>query len=210
MRIALTLARHPFRNRSLFWIAISSLAAVGTVALLLVLARAATVGTATAAEREKIGKQEATIKDLEGRLDELARARGSAVFTDDDRRALDQARMLIAERSFSWSRLFHDLEQVVPEKVRLTSISVGSIEGEGVDRVVTILISGHGQDIDQMSALLANFDRTGGRFTADPVENGPNAETSDFAFTVLVQYRPEIAPDQPADAIAAVETRTDG
>ncbi|HQR39297.1 MAG TPA: hypothetical protein PLF26_12970 [Blastocatellia bacterium] len=211
MRIDLNLAKHPFRNRSLFWIVVASVFAVGGAALLVTLARAATVGADTAAEREKIAKQESTIKDLQGRLDELARAKGAAIFTIDDRHALDQARTLIVERSFSWSRLFHDLEAVVPERVRLTSVSVGAIEGEGKDRVVTILISGHGQDIDQMSALLANFDKTGGRFSADPVENGPDADTTDFVFTVLVQYRPDIAVgDAAADTIAAVETRTDG
>src|SRR4051812_16034624 len=114
MRIDLNLAKDPFRNRSLFWLGMTAALLVALTAFLLATTRAATVGAETSRLQDEVRTQEETIKTLEGQIGEISDAKANAVFSDDDRRALDDARTLLNERSFSWSRLFADLEPYVP------------------------------------------------------------------------------------------------
>lgn len=210
MRIDLNLARQPFRNRSIFWIVMGAAFLVAGATLLAVLARMATVGADTASMRDKVEKQERTIGDLEARLAELKREKGLAVFSDLDRKQLDEARLIINQRSFSWTRLLGDLERTMPGATRVTSIDVVSMEGEGAGRVITLSLSGKAHDFNQLTALLASFDKSGGRFTAEPVVNGPSDDASEYEFTVLLSYRPDIAVPEPVETAAAAEETANG
>lgn len=192
MRIDLNLARDPFRNRSVFWLGLTAAYLVAFTAFMIVVARAAHVGTDAEQQREERTKQEATIKELESRLADITAVEGQAIFPETDRQALDDARELLTQRSFSWSRLLGDLEPNVPAGSKLTSIEFKEITGEGANRVATLTITGKGKDFGQLEAFIANLDGTGGRFTAEPVENGPDDQTSEFIFTAQVQYRPAI------------------
>lgn len=206
MHIDLNLAKSPFRNRSLFWLGMTAILLVALTAFLLVVTRAASVNTDTGTLREQLDKQEATIKDLQTQVDEIQNAKASTVFSDVDRRALDDARKLLIQRSFSWSRLFGDLEPSVPTNVKLTAIEVEDFAGDGPNRTATLLITGRGKDFGQLSTFMANLDSTGGRFSADPVENGPVNESPEFEFVVRVRYRPFIGVET---APAPAEAKTD-
>lgn len=206
MHIDLNLAKNPFRNRSLFWLGMTAVLLVALTAFLLVVTRAASVNSDTGALREQLDKQESTIKDLETQVGDIQNAKASTVFSDVDRRALDDARKLLVQRSFSWSRLFGDLEPNVPTNVKLTAIEVEDFSGDGSNRTATLLITGRGKDFGQLSAFIANLDATGGRFGADPVQNGPLNDSPEFEFILRVQYRPFIGVEP---APAASETKTD-
>ncbi len=205
MHIDLNLAKNPFRNRSLFWLGMTAVLLIALTAFLLVVTRAAGVNTDTGTLREQLDKQEATIKDLESHVDEIQNAKASTVFSDVDRRALDDARKLLVQRSFSWSRLFGDLEPNVPTNVKLTAIEVEDFAGDGPNRTATLLIKGRGKDFGQLSAFMANLDATGGRFAADPVSNGPVNDSQDFEFSLLVRYRPFVGVE-PVPAPAEAKT----
>ena len=200
MRIDLNLARDPFRNRSLFWLAMGAAYLVAFTVLIAVVARAARVGGESEALRDQRAKQEKSIKDLEAQLGAIAEAQGQAVFSDTDRQALDDARELLNARSFSWSRLLNDLEPYVPAQAKLTSINITNLSGEGPDRVATLTIAGRGKDFGQMGLFIANLDRSGGRFRAEPVENGPDEMTQEFTFTIAVRYQPTAGVAAPAPA----------
>ncbi len=210
MRIDLNLSREPFRNRTAFWLVVGCSYALVLIALVVVLARAGAVGADTAALNDEKTKQNAVIADLEAKISEMKAAESKALFTDADRRALDEARALLERKSVGWSRLLGDLEPYVPVRSKLTNIEIVGFEGSGSSLVVRLKLSGTGRDIDQMTTFLARLDGSGGKFAAEPVENGPIAESSDFSFTIDVRYRPTVTADGGAVAVGDAGERTDG
>lgn len=198
MHIELNLAKEPFRNRSVFWLAMAAGYLVALTALLVVLTYAGAVGADTEELRAEAATQQETIAELERRVEEIKQERSTAVFTPEDRQALDDARLLINKKTFSWTRLFNDLEPFVPRDAKLTNIAINSIEGDGASRVVTMTIAGRGKSFSQMGAFIANLDGSGGRFSAEPVSNGPDQQSQEFMFTINVRYRPgvSVAPAQ--------------
>ena len=205
MRIDLNLSKEPFRNRSAFWLIVTGSYVLVLISLVFVLARAGAVGADTAALMDETAKQTAVIAELEATIAEMKAAEGRALFTDADRRALDDARVLLERKSVAWSRLLGDLEPYVPERAKLTGIQIIGFEGSGTSLVVRLQISGTGKDIDQMTTFLSRLDGSGGRFAADPVENGPVTDSNDFEFSIDVLYRPTVAPQavEEAQAMAA-------
>lgn len=193
-----------------FWLVVSCSYALVLIALVVVLARAGAVGADTAALNDEKTKQNAVIADLEARIAEMKAAQSKALFTDADRRALDEARGLLERKSIGWSRLLGDLEPYVPVRSKLTNIEIVGFEGSGASLVVRLQLSGTGRDIDQMTTFLARLDGSGGKFAAEPIENGPIPESSDFSFTIDVRYRPTVTEDSAAVAVGNGGERTDG
>ena len=198
MRIELNLARDPFRNRSVFWLGMAAAFLVAITALAVVVTRAAHRSADKAGLRDEIAEQEKTLKSLQSQMDEITTVQGQAVFSNGDRRALDDARELLNQRIFSWSRLLGELEPSVPTKARITSIAITDVAGEGADRVVTLSIEGRAKEFGQLGEFLANLDRTGGRFDADPLSNGPDEQTGEYTFTLTARYRPALGASVPA------------
>lgn len=210
MRTDLNLSSDPFRNRTAFWLVVSGGYLLVLITLVIVLARAGAVGADTAALTDEAAKQAATINGLETQITELKEAQSSALFTDGDRRALDDARKILERKSVGWSRLLGDLEPYVPERARLTGIQIVGFEGTGPSIVVRLQITGTGRDIDQMTTFLARLDGSGGKFDSDPIENGPKPDSSDFAFTIDVRYRPTVTVDAAAVSSVVAGERADG
>lgn len=192
MRIDLNLAKEPFRNRTLFWLVVGIAYVVAFAVLMFAVARAANVGAGASALREKIDKQEKTISDLEAQIAEIKRERGQAVFLPTDRIALDDARQLLTRRSFSWSRLLGDLEPNVPSAAKITSIEISKLSGTAPNVEVALAITGVGQNYAQMSEFLGRLDRTGGRFSAEPVSIGQTSDGLGYEFTITAVYRPNV------------------
>jgi Tfp pilus assembly protein PilN len=200
MRTDLNLAKDPFRNRSLFWLGLTAAYLVAFMALVVVVARAAHVGADTEALRDKRAEQLKTIEQLESRVGEISDVQAHTVFSEGDRRALDDARELLTERAFSWSRLLSDLEPNVPAGAKLSGIEIAETETEtaGAERVIVLRIQGRAKDFGQLSQFIANLDRTGGRFRAEPLENGLAGEGSEFEFSLEARYRPNVGTAVPA------------
>lgn len=188
----LNLSSEPFRNRSLFWIGIGFAYVLAVTALLIVIGRAGAVDADSGLLAEEAEKQHKTIADLEKQLSDIKDEKSRAVMGDDDRLALDEARLLINQKSVSWSRLFDQLEPYVPERTRLTSITMTGLEGTGDRRVVSIEVMAEAKDYGQMAEFIQKLDGSGGRFDADPVEIAPVDESTDFTFTVTIRYRPGV------------------
>lgn len=200
MYTELNLAKAPFRNRSLFWLGTTAAFLVAFVALALVLARAGAVGADTQTLELEIQKEREAIAALEARIEEAKAEKSRAVFSPQDVEALDDARTLITMKSFSWTRLFNDIEPHLPARSRLTAIQIGAVTGEGSARVVNMTMQGIGQDFGQMGAFIANLDRSGGRFTAEPVSNGQAGPSGEHQFVIRVTYRPGVAAPAAAPA----------
>ena len=211
MYTELNLAKDPFRNRSLFWMGMAAGYLVALVALALVLAQAGAVGADTQTMQLETKQEKEAVAALEAAIAAAKAERSRAVFGEQDLTALADARSLITMKNFSWTKLFNDIEPQVPPGARLTTIAIGAMTGEGASRVVEMVINGTGKDFGQMGAFIANLDRTGGRFLAEPVSNGQSGQGGDFQFAVRVTYRPGFAVQEPQPAPpAAGEEDADG
>lgn len=125
----LNLASKPFKNRTLPYL-------ISLVLLALVVAGAALsfAKWSDVNERNERAKTEITL--LEAQLKEL-NGKGELVqqqLAPEERERLIAAHKLVANKSFGWSRLFADLEAILPGSVSASRISVENVFKDG-DRI---------------------------------------------------------------------------
>jgi Tfp pilus assembly protein PilN len=93
----------------------------------------------------------------------------------------------LAERAFSWSELLDRLERVLPDDVRLISISP-SFNKNGL---VHLTLACVGKTGTSLVKTLDNFNRD--EHFSRPFPNSENETTTGFNFGIGVDYRPTIA-----------------
>lgn len=125
----LNLSSKPFRNRTLPYL---------ISLLLLVLAAAGAIWSFAQLQKANADNERAKtdIAEMEVKLKKL-NDQGESVqqqLTPDQRSRLIAAHKLVANKSFGWSRLFADLEGVLPGSVSASRISVENIFKDG-DRI---------------------------------------------------------------------------
>ena len=125
----LNLSSKPFRNRTLPYL---------ISLLLLVLAAAGAIWSFAQLQKANADNERAKtdIAEMEVKLKKL-NDQGESVqqqLTPDQRSRLIAAHKLVANKSFGWSRLFADLEVVLPGSVSASRISVENIFKDG-DRI---------------------------------------------------------------------------
>jgi Tfp pilus assembly protein PilN len=197
MQLHANLASEPYRNRTPFWLGIAFLFLVTTVAGVAVVARSGAIDADAEQLQADVTNQEKEIADLQQQLADIKAEQQAAVITTADVVALDDARKLINRKSFSWSRLLVELEHYLPSRSRLTSIQVGAVSGTGTERVVQIKLSLEGMEQRQVAEVLMRFDRSGGRFRAEPASIQPSETGPSVTYDLNVQFRPDVAVDLP-------------
>ena len=125
----LNLSTHPFRNRVLPYLAATLLLAVSAVAGVYSLATL----------RENTNKNDLLVAAIKERESEIARLKGEGekvqlLLTPEQKSLLNASHKLVANKTFGWSRLFADLESVMPLSVSASRIAVENIYQDG-DRI---------------------------------------------------------------------------
>jgi Tfp pilus assembly protein PilN len=126
VKTRLNLASQPFRNRALPW-TITAVISITSILALIFIARA-TVQTNAAAQTVQ-----RDVADLQKQTQTLAQrtAEVKSALTPDQVRTLKSAHVLVDRKRFSWSRLFADLEAVLPGDVRVARITVKDVMAQG-------------------------------------------------------------------------------
>jgi len=122
----LNLATRPFRNRTTPYLISLILLAFAVSAGLLSFAQMSKIGTQNDLAKNQIKQMDEEIKTLKGR--------GEAVqqqLTTDQQNILIASHKLVANKTFSWSRLFADLESILPGNVSASRIAVDNIYKDG-------------------------------------------------------------------------------
>lgn len=152
----LNLASHPFRNRTLPYLLALVLLAVSVGGAILCFAKI----KQTAQENDRVREE---IVDIEKQVKEL-NAEGEKVqqeLTPDQRALLVGAHKLVASKSFGWSKLFSDLEGVLPPSVSASRIRVENIFKDG-DRIKAELeLAVLSRDYQGIAALMDNMNNSG-------------------------------------------------
>src|SRR5438477_637934 len=129
----LNLATHPFRNRVLPW----SVTAIITVFSIVSLLFIAKWTFDTNAKAESASRDVASLRNQTDALNKRAEDI-KTVLTPEQQRSLKSAHVLVNRKQFSWLRLFADLENALPQDVRVTRIAVKEV-GTQDDRPVANL-----------------------------------------------------------------------
>lgn len=125
----LNLSTHPFRNRVLPYL----------IAGLLLVASASGGVYCIAKLRDNSSKNDLLAKAIQERQADILKLKGEGekvqqLLTPDQKAMLSASHKLVANKTFGWSRLFADLEAVLPGSVSASRISVENIYQDG-DRI---------------------------------------------------------------------------
>jgi Tfp pilus assembly protein PilN len=122
----LNLATDPFRNRNLPYILALLLLAISVAGALFCFSTLRKNAELIAEARVDVEQTESEIKRLTGEGEKVQQE-----LTPDQQRLLIAAHRLVANKKFGWSRLFADLESVLPGSVSASRISVENIHNDG-------------------------------------------------------------------------------
>lgn len=184
----LNLATKPFRNRTLPY-----------VTALLLLAFAVAGAVLSFSQLENIRTENKIVKD---NIEEMAKdvaalnQKGEKVqqsLTPEQQALLIASHKLVASKSFGWSRLFADLEAVLPGSVSASRISVQNIFKDG-DRIKAELdFSVLSRDYQSVMQLIANMNNSG-IFQAEL--RGQDLQKTDRVtfteYTLYIVYSPRV------------------
>lgn len=152
----LNLASRPFRNRTLPYLLALLLLSFSVGGAVLCFAKLNNIGN----ENKLIADD---IKQMEGELSVLNQ-KGQDVqqeLSPEQRALLVGAHKLVANKSFGWSKLFSDLEGVLPNSVSASRISVENIFKDG-DRVRAELdFAVLSRDYQSVAVMIDNMNNSG-------------------------------------------------
>ena len=152
----LNLSSRPYRNGRLpiaLAVLLISLGLVGSVYSF--------VNVSSLKSKQTIAESETS--QLKKELGEL-NARGEEVqqeLTADQRALLIGAHKLIANKSFGWSRLFADLENLIPRGVGVSSVKVEELFGQSDTQKARLGMSVKSRDFKKIILMLENMQASG-------------------------------------------------
>lgn len=204
----LNLATRPFRNNTLPWTAVlvGALALVGLTWW--------NVGTYMD-YRDRLDRLRDDLRNYDSRMRALDQRDGRAAegIAEHDLELLKirtaRANSVIRLKAFSWTRLFNQLEQVLPYDVRMTSIlpvfhiSKSSLPGlnEANDDGVPVTVEGVAKTLQDFLDFERNLLQDSHFDRVEPDRHLPG-ETGDIVFKLRFRYYPDAAPSEDAGAEA--------
>ncbi len=145
--------------------------------------------------------------------EQLLRKRAQEVqnsLTPEQSKALKSAHELVDRKRFSWTRLFGDLEAVLPNGVRVTRIAVRHVAAQGGHTVADLELTVVATTPTTVTDMIAEMDH-GGIFHAElatvSLQKGKGETGAEYELNV--QYNPRASfASATEDARAAVERPT--
>lgn len=125
----LNLSSKPFRNRNLPYILALLLLVVAAIGLMLSLVRLRDNKANKELVENQVAEMQSEIAVLKGKGAEVQQE-----LTPDQKALLVSAHKLVNNRKFGWSRLFADLEEVMPGSVSASRVAVQNVFQDG-DRI---------------------------------------------------------------------------
>ena len=152
----LNLASSPFRNRVLPYL---------FAALLLVVSAIGGVYCLAQLNNNK-NKAELLAKAIQERQAEIQRLKGEGekvqlLLTPEQKAMLSASHKLVANKSFGWSRLFSDLESVLPGSVSASRISVDNVYQDGPKIKAELEFSVLSRDFQSVNSMIENMNNSG-------------------------------------------------
>ena len=152
----LNLSSRPFRNRTLPYLLALLLLAFSVAGALLCFAKLNYIRENNELAKRQIAALETDLKEWDSRREQVQKE-----LTPDERASLIGAHKLAAGKSFGWSRLFADLERVLPGSVSASRISVENVfrDGEKIKAELDFAILS--RDYQSVAAMIDNMNNSG-------------------------------------------------
>lgn len=199
VKTKLNLASRPFRNRALPW----TITAVISIASLLSLIFIVRSTVQTKAEAQSVQRD---VADLQKRTQLLAQKTEDVriALTPEQAHVLKSAHVLVDRKRFSWSRLFADLEAVLPGEVRVSRITVKDISAQGDRTVADLDLVVASKSPATVTEMIAQMEREGVFQAVLVSQNEQRGRGESGAeYEMSVHYVP-----RPGAPIASAEQRT--
>lgn len=191
----LNLATHPFRNRVLPYL----------IAGLLVVVSAAVGIYCLATVRDNRSKNELLATAVKERQDEIERLKGEGakvqqLLTPEQKALLMASHKLVANKRFGWSRLFADLESVLPASVSASRIAVENVYQDG-DRIKAQLeFSVLSKDYPAVMGMIENMNNSGlfrAELRGQDLEQNERITYTEYTFRLIYtpSYGYSVAPE---------------
>jgi Tfp pilus assembly protein PilN len=180
----LNLSSDPFRNRALPWTVAVAVSAVSVLALVLVLAQYRTAS----AQADKTERDVQQMRAQRAENDRQAQAITQNI-PPEQQTALKAAHELVSRKSFSWSQLFSDLEEFLPESVRVARINVRDVTQVGDQTRADLDLTVLGKTPSDVTGMIDEMNRVG-KFNAVPLtenQKSGRGETG-YEWTLRVSY----------------------
>ncbi len=152
----LNLASQPFRNRTLPYLVALLLLTVAVSGAVLAFAALRRITAENEIAKSDIEQMSAEAKALKGEGEKVQQQ-----LTPEQSALLIAAHQLVDNKTFGWSRLFADLEQVLPGNVSVSRINVANIYKDG-DRTKAELEFGVlSRDYQSVMGMISNMNSSG-------------------------------------------------
>jgi len=122
----LNLASQPFRNRTLPYVLALLLLTVAVSGAVLAFAKLRNITAENELAKSDIQRMNTDIAALKGEGEKVQQS-----LTPEQRALLIASHQLVANKTFGWSRLFADIEQVLPGSVSVSHIGVQNVYKDG-------------------------------------------------------------------------------
>lgn len=179
----LNLASRPWQNTRPFWITV----AVASVLIAILLVNNVQAAWRYYMETEET-REEISQVQTRATVERQSAARFREQIETLDRRDLmrrvEFVNRQIAERAFSWSRLLDDLERVLPNDVRLTTLRPTVDREEAVSLAMTCIAKNQDAYVDTIRQLTADS------HFANPYPLSESTENGEVRFILQVAYQP--------------------
>jgi type IV pilus assembly protein PilN len=195
MRIDINLASHPYEDSRQFWTYWGTgLALLALVTALLVFL-AVTGFVRAGRDRQQISKLKSEIAAYDNE-----KAQAEAVLNQPQNRLMREQshflNQLFERKAFSWTRVFEDLEQVMPAHLHVVSIHPDAANGETVE--LKLIVGGDSQqqalDLVRKMENSQHFKQTRINSERAARDQGPN--TDRVQFEIEAAYTPWGQPEQ--------------
>ena len=156
MNNSLNLASKPFSNRILPWMLSAFILFVSLVGLVIVVR----LTTTTRAEANRVEAEYNQLKQQEQTLLNAAKQVQNS-FSTDQQQALPAAHQLVDRKGFSWSRLLVDLEASLPDKVKVSRISVRDVSKQGDQTIAQLDLAVFAKEASTISDMISSMHQDG-------------------------------------------------
>lgn len=200
----LNLATDPFRNRTLPYLVAGVLTVIALVVGVFCIAKISSDRRQNALLETGITEKQAEISRLKGEGEKVQQ-----MLTPEQKAILSASHKLVANKTFGWSRLFSDLEGVLPGNVSASRIAVDNIFQDG-DRVSAQLELGViSKDYGAVEQMLANMNNSGlfrAELRGQDLQKNERMTYTEFTFAVVYTPSYGYSVSTPANEVAQTQT----
>jgi Tfp pilus assembly protein PilN len=180
----LNLASEPFRNRTLPWTVAAMVSAVSLLALVYTLAQYRDIKAQVDASERRVEAMRREQQDYERQAQEIRQN-----IPVEQRRTLDAAHALVSRKGFSWSQLFSDLEDSLPQSVKVSRINVREVAQVGDQTRADLDLTVVGRAAADVTGMITEMN-SAGTFSAVPVSENQKSGRgeSGYEWVLRVSY----------------------